>query len=437
MFAEDCFVPHNDSYQTLIKVITIMIPINKNPADCCSSPGLISVDQAIEKILSQATAVEQTESVNILDALNRVLAEDLLSTIDVPGYDNSAMDGYAVRSEDCQISGAELPVTQRIPAGTVGTRLEAGTAARIFTGAPIPEGADAVVMQEMCDVNENGVVINAEVKAGTNVRRAGEDIAKHSPVLHAGKRLRAQELGLLASVGLAEFKVKRKLTVAIFFTGDEIVAPGQALAPGQIYNSNRYTLRGLLQAMDCEVVDLGIVPDTLEATVDVLKQAASGTDLVITSGGVSVGEEDYVRIALEKLGELSMWRIAMKPGKPVAFGKVNNALFMGLPGNPVAVFVTFLVFARALILKLQGADDVMLRRLPVIADFDWPEIKRQEYLRVRLIEKDKLTVAQLYPHQGSGVLSSTSWADGLAEVQIGKGINKGDTVNYLPFEGLF
>lgn len=407
------------------------------PVDCCASPGLITVEQAIEKILLQAVPVDEIESVDILEALNRVLAEDLLSTIDVPGYDNSAMDGYAVRSEDCQIKGAELPVTQRIPAGQVGTKLEAGTAARIFTGAPIPEGADAVVMQEMCDVNENGVVINAEVKAGTNVRRAGEDIEKNSPVLHAGKRLRAQELGLLASVGLAEFKVKRKLKVATFFTGDEIVAPGQALAPGQIYNSNRYTLRGLLQAIDCDVIDLGIVPDTLEATLDVLKQAASEADLVITSGGVSVGEEDYVRIALEKLGELSMWRIAMKPGKPVAFGKVNKSLFMGLPGNPVAVFVTFLVFARALILKLQGADDVMLKRVTVIADFDWPEIKRQEYLRVRLIEKDKQTVAQLYPHQGSGVLSSASWADGLVEAPVDQSIKKGDTVNYLPFEGLF
>ncbi len=413
-----------------------MKDIKISTVDCCSTPGLLTVDQAIEKILSQAIAVEQTESVDILDALNRVLAEDLLSTIDVPGYDNSAMDGYAVRSEDCRLAGAELPVTQRIPAGTVGTTLEAGTAARIFTGAPIPEGADAVVMQEMCDADESRVIINTEVKTGANVRRAGEDIAKHSPVLHAGKRLRAQELGLLASVGLAEFKVRRKLKVAIFFTGDEIVAPGQALAPGQIYNSNRYTLRGLLQAMNCDVVDLGIVPDTLEATLDILKQAASDADLVITSGGVSVGEEDYVRIALEKLGELSMWRIAMKPGKPVAFGKVDKTLFMGLPGNPVAVFVTFLVFARALILKLQGADDVLLKRFPVVADFDWRQVRRQEYLRVRLSQKNNQTVAQLYPHQGSGVLSSTSWADGIVEVMIDAEINKGDIVSYLPFEGL-
>jgi molybdopterin molybdotransferase len=420
--------------------------IDTKTVDCCASPGLISVEQALEKVLAQASSVEQVEQVNILDALNRVLAEDLHSTIDVPSYDNSAMDGYAVRSEDCQTSGADLPVSQRIAAGQVGTLLEPGTAARIFTGAPVPEGADAIVMQEMCEQQDytqleknqgSRVIINTVVKAGANVRCAGEDIARGSTVLNAGKRLRPQELGLLASVGLAEIKVKRKLKVATFFTGDEIITPGQALAAGQIYNSNRYTLTGLLQAMDCEIVDLGIVPDTLEATLDVLQQAASGADLVITSGGVSVGEEDYVRIALQKLGELTMWRIAMKPGKPVAFGKVKNALFMGLPGNPVSVFVTFLLFARALILKLQGAEDCFVKRVSVIADFDWPEIKRQEYLRVRLVEKDMQMVAQLFSHQGSGVLSSASWADGLIEVFIGQQIKQGDKVSYLPFEGLY
>ncbi len=404
--------------------------------DCCASPGLISVEQAIEKILSQAVPLDETETVDILDALNRVLAEDLHSSIDVPGYDNSAMDGYAVRSVDCQAEANELPISQRIAAGQVGLPLEPGTAARIFTGAPIPEGADAVVMQELCQQDDDMVVVNTVVKAGSNVRRAGEDIKNGSVVLQAGKRLRAQELGLLASVGLAEFKVRRKLKVAIFFTGDEIIAPGQPLAAGQIYNSNRYTLRGLLQSVGCEIIDLGIVPDTLEATVDVLNEAAASADLVITSGGVSVGEEDYVRIALQQLGELSMWRIAMKPGKPVAFGKVGDTLFMGLPGNPVSVFVTFLLFARGLILKMQGAEDYLAKRVSVIADFDWPKIKRQEYLRVRLLQKDGQMVAQIYPHQGSGVLSSASWANGLVEVAMDSEIKKGDAVSYLAFEGL-
>ncbi len=423
---------------------------NLKTEDHCSSPDLISVEQAIEKILAQASSVapasvgsdsmEQAETVTTLNALNRVLAEDLQSAINVPGYDNSAMDGYAVRSADCQASGAQLTVSQRIPAGQVGSLLTAGTAARIFTGAPIPEGADAVVMQERCEAEDNQVTINVIVKAGDSVRRAGEDIAIGNTVLNAGKRLRPQDMGLLASVGLAEFKVKRKLKVATFFTGDEIVSPGKPLAAGQIYNSNRYTLTGLLQVMDCDIIDLGIVPDTLEATIDVLTRAAESADLVITSGGVSVGEEDYVRIALQQLGELSMWRIAMKPGKPVAFGKIDNTLFMGLPGNPVSVFVTFLLFARALILKMQGVEQsdsaCLLSRVSIIADFDWPAVKRQEYLRVKLVERDNQTVAQLYPHQGSGVLSSASWADGLVEVPVDTVIAKGNRVSYLPFQGL-
>ena len=396
----------------------------------------MSVEQAIENILSQAVPVAESENVAILDALGRVLAEDLCSAIDVPGYDNSAMDGYAVRSEDCQQAGVSLPVSQRIPAGATGSELQPGTAARIFTGAPVPPGADAVVMQELCEADGDSVTINTVVKAGSNVRRAGEDIKNGAVVLQAGKKLRAQELGLLASVGLAEFPVRRKLKVAIFFTGDEIVTPGQPLQPGQIYNSNRYTLNGLLQAMNCEIIDLGIVPDTLEATLEVLKEAAGCADLVITSGGVSVGEEDYVRIALEQLGELSMWRIAMKPGKPVAFGRVGDTLFMGLPGNPVSVFVTFLLFARGLILKMQGCDDVRPKPVSVTAGFDWPSVKRQEYLRVKLEVEDGQAVAQLYPHQGSGVLSSASWADGLVEAPIGRAIAAGDSVAFFAFEGL-
>ena len=405
-------------------------------ADSCASPGLISVDQAVEKILSQVFAVTQVENINVLDAVNRVLAEDLCSSIDVPGFDNSAMDGYAVHSEDCVVAGNVLQVNQRIAAGQVGEKMLPGIAARIFTGAPIPAGADAVVMQEMCQQVEDKVLINAIVKAGSNVRRAGEDIKSGSLVLSAGKRLRPQEMGLLASVGLAELKVKRKLKVATFFTGDEIVLPGQVLCPGQIYNSNRYTLHGLLQAMDCEIIDLGIVPDTLKDTVQVLAQAAANADLVITSGGVSVGEEDYVRNALQQLGELSMWRIAMKPGKPVVFGKVNDARFFGLPGNPVSVFVTFLIFVRAAILKMQGVTDCLPKRFLVKADFDWPKVQRQEYLRVRINTTENQLVAKLYSHQGSGVLSSVSWADGLVEVPVGVETKKGDPVNFLAFEGL-
>ena len=401
--------------------------------DCCSSPSLISVDEAITRILEPTVAVEQSEIIDIENALGRILAEEVRSTINVPGYDNSAMDGYAVRYADCVEVGTQLAVTQRIPAGQIGGQLEAGTAARIFTGAPIPANANAVVMQEHCDRDGDLVIINKPVKAGQNIRCAGEDILQGSVVLSVGHRLRPQELGLLASVGLAKVSVTRKLKVATFFTGDEIIEPGNKLGEGQIYNSNKYTIKGLLQATGCEILDLGIVPDTLEATLEVLKKASSDADLVVTSGGVSVGEEDYVRIALEQLGELKMWRIAMKPGKPVAYGKVANAIFMGLPGNPVSTFVTFLLFVKPLILKLQGANKFSPTRMPVISDFDWPSLKRQEYLRVRLVESDKGLLATLYPHQGSGVLSSACWADGLVEAAVGQAIKKGDPVNYLCF----
>lgn len=403
--------------------------------DCCAGPGLISVSQAIDRILEKAGSVAEHTVVRTQDSLNRILAEDTNASIDVPGYDNSAMDGYALNSSDVS-ERATLAVSQRIPAGSMGKPLEPGTAARIFTGAPIPEGADVVVMQEHCHAEGDRVTINTNVKPGMNVRKAGEDIASGSTIASAGKRIRPQEMGLLASIGVAEVKVKRRLKVATFFTGDEIVMPGNALKPGQIYNSNRFTITGFLTAYNCEIIDLGIVPDTLDATLQVLKEAASQADLVITSGGVSVGEEDYVRIALEQLGELSMWRIAMKPGKPVAFGKVDNALFMGLPGNPVSVFVTGLLFARPLIFKMQGDSESLTRSFMIHAGFDWKAGGRQEYLRARIDYTDDRPVATLYPHQGSGVLSSASWADGLVEVLINRDIKQGDLVPFIPFHGV-
>jgi molybdopterin molybdotransferase len=405
--------------------------------DGCDSPSLIPVDQAVSRILDAADTVEQTEQLALEECLGRVLAEDVRSGIHVPGYDNSAMDGYAVRSTDCVKPGAMLTVSQRIAAGHGGDRLAAGTAARIFTGAPVPEGADAVVMQELCQQQGDTVAINTTVTAGDNIRRAGEDIQQGSTILNAGTRIRPQEQGLMASVGLAHALVKRRLKVATFFTGDELVEPGRALGQGRIYNSNRYTLRGLLQSANCEVIDYGVVPDTLEATLEVLKRAAADADLVLTSGGVSVGEEDYVRSALQQLGELNMWRINMKPGKPVAFGKVDDTLFMGLPGNPVSVFVTFLVFARPLILKMQGAGNCLVKPLTVRSGFQWQGIKRQEYLRVRIRNDEAGVHAEMFPHQGSGVLSSASWADGLVIVEPGKSIAIGDELKYLPFQGMF
>jgi molybdopterin molybdotransferase len=405
--------------------------------DCCASPSLISVEQALERILDGIRPVNEVEHVALEAALGRVLAQAVQSDIDVPGYDNSAMDGYAVRSTDLAEVGTVLPVSQRIAAGYTGTELAPGTAARIFTGAPLPPGADAVVMQELCEPQGDRVSINTWIEAGENVRFAGEDIAQDADVLAAGTRLRPQELGLLASIGTAVVPVRRNLKVATFFTGDELVEPGTALAPGQIYNSNRYTLKGLLETLGCDIIDLGLVPDTLQATVDTLKQAASLADVVITSGGVSVGEEDYVRLALEQLGELSMWRIAMKPGKPVAFGRIGETLFMGLPGNPVSVFVTFLLFARPLLLKQQGASNVLPAVIRVRSGFDRKAVKRQEYLRVRLQQGSRGPELGLHPHQGSGVLSSASWADGLAVMKIGEAVAVGDMLDYMPFQGLY
>ena len=404
---------------------------------CCASPGLIAVDEAVSRILDAASPVVESEELDIQQSLGRILAEDVVSPINVPGYDNSAMDGYAVRSAECNDPGVSLTISQRIPAGQSGVRLETGSAARIFTGAPVPEGADAVVMQELCQQQGDTVIINTRLEAGENIRRAGEDIEQGASVLKAGSRIRPQEQGLLASIGQARFLVKRRLRVASFFTGDELVEPGRVLAQGQIYNSNRYTLTGLLQATGCEVKDLGIVPDTLEDTLEVLQHAAADADIVITSGGVSVGEEDYVRIALERLGELSMWRINMKPGKPVAFGKVDDALFMGLPGNPVSVFVTYLIFALPLILKMQGATRYLSSELSIRSGFEWHGIKRQEYLRVRVRHDESGAYAERYPHQGSGVLSSVIWADGLVIVEPGEVIKAGDIVRYMPFQGLY
>ncbi|HEX5341438.1 MAG TPA: gephyrin-like molybdotransferase Glp, partial [Duganella sp.] len=345
------------------------------------------------------------------------------------------MDGYAVRAADCASGSAALKVSQRIPAGHVPQALQAGTAARIFTGAMIPEGADAVVMQEQCQLDGDVVTINHAPKAGEWVRRAGEDISSGSVILPAGARLRSQELGLAASVGLAELPVKRKLRVAVFFTGDELTMPGEPLAPGAIYNSNRFTLRALLENLGCEISDFGIVPDTLAATRSVLRESAQGHDLIITSGGVSVGEEDHIKPAVEAEGKLNMWQIAVKPGKPLAFGEVQQAFFIGLPGNPVSSFVTFLLFVRPFILRLQGVEGpIAPRAFSMRADFNWPKAdKRNEFLRARINDNGGL---ELFPNQGSGVLTSTVWGDGVIDNPPGQVIAAGDVVRFIPFSEL-
>ncbi len=314
---------------------------------CDSGQTLLPIDEAIQLLLNNAKPVTETEKRPLNEAQGRILAENLSSSVNVPPADNSAMDGYAVRSAD--LAGTEeklLPISQRIPAGSMGTALEPGTAARIFTGAPIPPGADAVIMQEVCTPEGNGVKITGPVPTGKNIRKAGEDIHTGDNILTVGTQLKPQDIGLAASVGIAEVTVYKRLRVGIFFTGDELREPGEKLEPGQIYNSNRHTMRGLLQNLNCDVIDLGTVEDTLDATKSAMLKAAEVSDLIMTSGGVSVGEEDYIRIALEELGQLDMWRINIKPGKPLAFGKIGDIPFLGMPGNPVSVFATFCIFAR-------------------------------------------------------------------------------------------
>ncbi|MDD2741141.1 MAG: molybdopterin molybdotransferase MoeA [Rhodocyclaceae bacterium] len=399
---------------------------------------MLSFEQALEKLLSAAQPVEEIRSLPLTAAAGRVLAAPQQSTVASPPLDNSAMDGYAVRLADVTVAGVCLPVSQRIPAGTVGTPLLPGTAARIFTGAPVPVGADAVVMQERCEHGESGVVINHVPRANENIRRAGEDIAVGDQILAAGIKLRPQDIALAASAGLPELPVYRRLRVGVFFTGDELVQPGEPLPPGAIYNSNRYALRALLEGLGCEVRDLGTVPDNLAATRDALRRAAADNDLIITSGGVSVGEEDHVKPAVEAEGQLDMWKIAIKPGKPLAFGEVRReggkAWFIGLPGNPVSAIVTFLIMVRPFVLRLQGVANVTPRAFNLRADFDWlrPDV-RAEFLRVRLNDSG---AAELYANQGSGVVTSLCWGDGLIINPPAQAIHNGDSVRFVPFSEL-
>lgn len=400
------------------------------------APALKSLEEAQAFLLSQARPMGELEQVAIADALGRVLAEPLISPVDVPPWDNSAMDGYAIRSADLSGKRSCLRVAQRIPAGHCGTSLEAGTAARIFTGAPVPPGADTVVIQEVCEREGDELIIGEPPRPGANIRRAGEDIRRGSEIVPAGVRLAPQHLGLIASVGIAQIPVFRRLKVALFSSGDELVAPGGELAPGQIYNSNQFTLGGLVRLLGCEVVDLGQVADSLEATCEALARGAEQADLVLASGGVSVGEEDHVKPAVERLGSLDLWKIAIRPGKPLAFGRIGEAPFIGTPGNPVSLFVTFLLLARPFILKSQGVSEGLLPTpLPVRAGFDCPQPgKRREFARARLeLDAGGESVATLFPSRSSGVLSSVVWAGGLVEIPEHRAIAKGERVNFLSF----
>jgi len=399
-----------------------------------SGKHLTPIDDALQRLLADMAVVAGTETVAIKRSLNRVLANAIDAPINVPGYNNSGMDGYALNSADLLSGALRLRVSQRIIAGSVGDALEKGTAARIFTGAPIPPGADAVVMQENCTLEGGFITLHQAVSAGENVRLAGADVQRGARLFEAGHRLRAPDVGMLAGVGLAWAEVRSPLRVGLLTTGNELVRPGQLLAEGQIYNSNFYMLRALLRSLGHEILDCGIVPDSLAATEDALRAAAENTDCIISSGGVSAGEEDHVRQALERAGELTMWKLAIKPGKPFAYGRIAGKPFFGLPGNPVSAFVNFALIVRPCLERLGGVrvEPPIPWRLP--AAFAMPVTGiRQEYLRVR-VERTTPGVASmtLTGNQSSGVLSSVSHCDGLAVVPPYTAVAPGDLLRFIP-----
>lgn len=405
------------------------------PSCDADKSAMKSYDEAVDQLVDSARVIGDIERVSLDHGLGRVLARPVVSAIDVPAWDYSAMDGYAVRTVDVASPGTLLHVSQRIPAGTAPEPLEPGTAARIFTGGPVPPGADAIVIQEVCNPLGDGIRVNEVPRPGADIRRRGEDVTRGSEIISPGTVLRPQHLGLAASVGVPSFEVTRRPRVALFSTGDELLMPGEPLAPGKIYNSNLFTATGLLQALGCEVIPLGIVEDSLEATCRALGEGADTADLVLASGGVSVGEEDYVKPAVEKLGSLELWKIAIRPGKPLAFGHVHGTPFIGTPGNPVSLFVTFLLFAGPFLRRMQGCAEVLPRMVPARAAFDWPSPdRRREYVRARLYRgKDGHMWAEAFPSRSSGVLSSVTWSNALAMIPEGRVLGKGDPLDCIPF----
>ena len=394
--------------------------------------SMISVPKALERLGRNCKVLANAETLVLKQCLGRVLAKDIVSEIDVPPADNSAMDGYALRLEDWIGPEDALEISQYITAGTPPEPLTEGTVARIFTGAEIPDGANIVVMQERCEADEDLVLIKSVREEGANIRRKAQDISQGATVLEKGHRLRAQDVGLIASLGVARVEVMERLKVAIISTGEELKEPGEVVAAGQIYNSNRYMLEALLDGWGFEVMDFGITADDPIIIADVMSEASEKADVIITTGGVSVGDEDHVKAVVESLGHIDLWRIAIKPGKPFAFGEVKGTPFLGLPGNPVSAFVTALIVARPYLFDCQGASQTDIIPLQQTALFEQKGCDRQVYLRVR----STVDGVEIFEQQSSGVLYSTSWGDGLVVQQPGEDIKNGGTVDVIPY-GLF
>ncbi|WP_339480989.1 MULTISPECIES: molybdopterin molybdotransferase MoeA [unclassified Pseudomonas] len=404
----------------------------------CDSGVLMPVDEAIRHLLDQAPPPPPVQRVGLDQALARVLATDIVCPMNLPAWDNSAMDGYALRAADLPGDGGDLLLGGRIAAGDEpGEPLQAGQVVRIFTGAPLPPGADTVVPQESCRVDGERVWL-PPVNGGDHVRKEGEELRRGDRLLEAGTRLRAQELGLLAGAGVGQVDVYRPLQVGLLSSGDELREPGEPLAPGQIYNSNRHSLAALLRGWGVEVHDFGVMPDQLLASRQALRLAAAECDVLITSGGVSVGEEDHLKQAIEALGSIDLWRLAIQPGKPLAFGDVEGKPWIGLPGNPSAALITALIVVRPFLFRAQGMGDVLPVPLQVPAGFDWlKRNRRRQYLRARLVpDANGHLCVELHPQQSSAMLTAACWADGLAVVECEAQLHKHDKVLYLPFAEL-
>ena len=412
-----------------------------NSSSAMFSDSLMSADDALSFLIDSASVTAMTEAVSLDDSLGRILANDIHSTINVPGFDNSAMDGYTIALNDTQVAQENLSfdVVDRITAGSTGNDLKIGNAARIFTGAPIPNGANTVVMQEECTLSEDKsqITVKRAINLNENIRPTGNDILKDNVILSSGRQIKPQDISLAASVGVGELVVFKKIKVGVFFTGDELVEPGNPLTPGKIYNSNRYALVALLKQVGCDVINLGNIEDKLDATCEALEALESQCDLIMTTGGVSVGEEDHVKPAVEKLGKLNLWKIRMKPGKPLAYGKVKQTPFIGLPGNPVSSFVTFCIFSLPFIKKMQGNSNYESKILKVKTNFDCKRAKpRREYARVRIDHSTETPLANLFPKQGSDVMSSVVWADGIIEIPENTTFETGTILNYYSMSEL-
>ena len=412
-----------------------------NSSSAMYSDSLMSADDALSFLIDSVCVTAMTEAVSLDDSLGRILASDIHSTINVPGFDNSAMDGYTIALNDNQVAQENLSfdVVDRIAAGSTGNDLKIGNAARIFTGAPIPNGANTVVMQEECTLSEDKsqITVKRAINLNENIRPTGNDILKDNVILSSGRQIKPQDISLAASVGVGELVVFKKIKVGVFFTGDELVEPGNPLTPGKIYNSNRYALVALLKQVGCDVINLGNIEDKLDATCEALEALESQCDLIMTTGGVSVGEEDHVKPAVEKLGELNLWKIRMKPGKPLAYGKVKQTPFIGLPGNPVSSFVTFCIFSLPFIKKMQGNSNYESKILKVKTNFDCKRAKpRREYARVRIDHSTETPLANLFPKQGSDVMSSVVWADGIIEIPENTTFETGTILNYYSMSEL-